>query len=153
MTKKFLNAISPGRLIDVRRIDGAYAGSSAAVSGQSIKIDNSGTPMMLSYTPPVDVTWDVHALLSNMQCLDAVYLYAYLYLVLSPADTAGRTQALQLRTGASSVTQYNMRDVSSKWSLAAGVAYTCTAMIGCTGNWQYYQASTHLFMEAMAFAR
>ena len=154
MAKSVLTQIVPGQRINFQRLDGTNANYVAVANGGTFNINAGGTPLRLSYTPPVDVWWDVHACLGIVYKTDAVYDYMYAYYQMAVADLLGITQVFQILTQRSDVNTFGYRDMRRKFMLAAGIAYTCTVMCSCSGaNWQYYQDNARCFIEGTAYAR
>ena len=72
-----------------------------------------------------------------------------------PADQDNINQAFHLITQHSQVQTYEGRAMHRIFRLAAGTAYTVALVLGGgdAGTWSYYAASTHLWLEAKAWAQ
>jgi hypothetical protein len=158
MARKVISDEGPGRIIDIRRINGAAEVYSGQFSGSYSPIqDRAGAGalyMQLAYTPPVDVWWDVNGNIGIVQKIDANYHYSYGMLVLSPVDVDGMSQARQLITQHSTVQTYESRMPRRLFKLAAGTAYTVSLGIEPGGGtWTYYCGPGQLWLEAKAITR
>jgi hypothetical protein len=144
-----------GRIVDVQRLNGQNNAYRAISTATSFTVDAAGTiPLALSYTPPVDVWWEVHANIGVLQKIDAAYHYAYGQLELLPADVDSVSSAPNILTQHTSVDDYGWRGPQRIWKLAAGTAYTCTANFSPAGGlWQFYQGRDYMFIEGKAWTR
>lgn len=115
----------------------------------------NGTPMQISYTPPVDVWWDVSGLIGIVRHTIAAYAYAYGTINLNTADVDGIQYSNHLITQADSVNQYEGRNLYEIFKLAAGTAYNITLTMsgGTAGEWIYYRSPSTLKMSARAIVR
>ena len=145
----------PGSMIDAQRKVGTGSGYQAIGSGETIYLGPGAVnPMRLSFTPAVNCWWEVEATVGILQKLDAAYHYAYVYLLLNPADADGQTEFRMIETQHSGVQQYTSRNPSTIYKLNAGIAYTCTAKFEHGGgSWQHHQGNFYLWIQGKAWAR
>jgi hypothetical protein len=144
-----------GRLIDVRHMFGQNNAYSVHTAG-AVYADAAHTiPMALSYTPPIDVWWEVDGTIGIIDCTAAAYNYAYGYLQLSPADADSvATGGQQVATQRTDVNKFGNRSPSYTYKLVAGTAYTVTLSFTYNAvGWQIFQDAALLQLEAKAWAR
>jgi len=156
--RRVISDEGPGRIIDVQRKNGAaevYSGGFTTLYDPLADRTGAGYQnMQLSYTPPVDVWWDVTGVIGIVQKMDAAYHYAYGRLALAPTDVDGVQYAHHLVTQHSAVQQFEARVVQRAFKLAAGTAYTVTLGISPGGGtWTYHCGVGHLWLEAKAITR
>lgn len=126
-----------------------------AYNNAAVLPDGGGGSMQFAYTPPVPVWWAVEAGISICQKMDANYNIIYHQLLLTPADQDGINWTQMVGTQHSQVQTYNSRLVRRLYRLAAGVSYTVQLILGSGngGTWNYYQGTSHFWLEATAWTQ
>ena len=144
-----------GGLIAVQRLVGNGAGYRAIVNGQKFYTDAGVTPLQLSYTPPVDCNWEVHAQVGIIQALTAAYNHYFTNIQMSPVDAEGSEYIQIAKTQHSQVQQFAFNDMNRLFRLRAGVTYTAWLefiQLATAGTWQYHQSFQYLSIEGRAWA-
>lgn len=150
-----------GEVIDIRTKNGAEEAYSGTFNGTfsplADRTGGSAQNMRLSYTPPVDVWWEVIGHIGIVQKNDAAYHYAYGLITLTPSDVDGINQAHSLETQRSDVMQFGFRSMNRLFKLAANTSYSADLGIapqsGGVGAWSYYCGKNHLWIQAKAYRR
>ena len=148
----------PGQVIDDRVLRaGVDDGGSVALGTAVYATANLGagtTPMVFTYTPPVNVFWEVDAWL-YLTKEDANYGYTYCRIVLSPADADGKTSTDAIMGGMHlNVNRYATVRASEKWKLVANTAYTATVQTyGNVTGFFHQRGDRYSGMKAVARVR
>lgn len=148
-------AIPKGALIDVQKIIGANSAYKVMTSGQRFATVAAGTTdLALSYTPPVDVWWEVTFFLGILNKTDAAYHYAQPGLYINPADADGWQGPVGTKMQHSTVQTFEHQVIVGLFKLAANVAYQAYCACGFSGGtWQYHQGPQQLTLTAKAYKR
>jgi hypothetical protein len=158
MARKSISDIwTPGQVIDDRNLRGGVDDGGAVLLGTQVYATANlaaGVPMVMTYTPPVNVWWEVDAWLYITK-EDAVYGYTYCRLVLSPADANNVWSSDNILGGMHlNVNRYAMVRGSEKYKLNANTAYTCTVQTwGSTANFYHQRGDRYSGMKAVARVR
>jgi hypothetical protein len=150
-----LCADTQGQLVNALLDKGQTTGAYLAIANQvAYKEQSGGANIAISYTPSVNVWWDVEACIGILQKLDAAYHYAYANIWLNVNDAQARGRAQCIWTQHSTVNNYGFRHIQARFMLTGGTFYTATLMHeNSGGSWQYYTDNPRNFMMARAWAR
>ena len=143
-------------LLDVQSRVGITEGYMALASYGVLHADAAKTVLMqITYTPNVNVWWDIYGVIGLLRKDDAAYHYIYGAVILSPADADGATGAHHMVTQHSQVQVFEGRTLTRMFKLNAGVPYTASLQMtgGSGGGWSYYQGPNHLWLQGKAWAR
>jgi hypothetical protein len=149
----------PGQVIDDRNLRAGIDDAGAVAIGAGVYATayigtGTNTPMIFTYTPPVNVWWEVDSWL-YMTKEDAAYGYAYNRMILSPNDADNKFSSDAILGGMHlSVNRYATIRVSEKWKLTAGTTYTVTTQTfgNVTGFFQQ-RGDRYSGMKAVARVR
>lgn len=147
----------PGQVIDDRNLRAGVDDAGAVLLGTAVYATanlSASVPMVMTYTPPVNVWWEVNSWL-YLTKEDAVYGYAYNRMVISPADVDGRTSTDAILGGMhNGVNRYATIHATEKWKLVANTAYTVTVQTwGSTANFNHQRGDRYSGMKATARVR
>lgn len=148
-------------LLDTQRMYGAENAYSPFVklnntgAVHQIQVDTAGTKLTLSYTPAVDVWWEVKFHNGQLDEQQAAQNYIYAYLIMSAGTPAiGPTTSLSISSQHVNGRRYSGLRTSRLWGLTANTAYTCQAWFNGTGGaLKYYMGAEYLTLEGAAWAR
>jgi hypothetical protein len=112
-------------------------------------------PLAITYTPPINVWWEVTANCGIISKVDSAYNYIYLLCNLSVADADGITYVRSISTQHLTVDNYMSLNITKTYKLVGGTTYTAMGMLGSGsgGTWTYYQGGDMLFIESKAYPR
>jgi hypothetical protein len=135
--------------------DSGYTANFGGTGNIQLYASGSGTPLRLTYTPPVNAWLEVALTVGALQKISAEYTYLYGGVLLTPNDADGRGSVYHLVTQHASVQQFEGRQVSTLFKLNAGVAYQIDGILtgGSGGTWNYYIGKAQLSLTSKAWAR
>lgn len=144
--------------IDIQSVFGDDSGYTSNFTGSgTIQLvrTGGGTPLRITYTPPINVWWECSLFLGLLQKVSAEYTYLYGGCTLSPADADGRSGALHLVTQHQAVQTYEGRIASTMFKLNANTTYQLDGVLtgGSGGSWNYYIGKSQLELHSKAYAR
>ena len=138
----------------MQAIEGLINTYSAGATGIFDVYRDATNRLELSYTPSVNVWWEVHANVW-LAALTAGWMFCYLRFNMAGTLASGHQIPDFITTGYGAADTDHTAGITKLFKLTAGVAYTCKVQAWAGGGYlfNYYRGPESMWMHGKAWAR